>query len=59
MTYLSPEQGNKTLVISLKPRLYFFWGGGGEGGKGWGELGERETKKSMFNYIIFILSVVS
>lgn len=54
----SPVQGNKTLVISLKPHLYFLWGGGG--GKGWGELGERETKKSMFdNFIIFILSVVS
>lgn len=42
----------------FKTKFIFFWGGG-EGGKGWGELGERETKKSMFNYIIFILSVVS
>lgn len=25
----SPEQGNKTLVISLKPCLDFFFGGGG------------------------------
>ena len=29
----SPEQENKTLVISLKPCLdFFFWGGGGGGG---------------------------
>ena len=47
----SPEQENKTLVISLKPCLDFFLGGGGGGG--WGDLGERETKKSMFNYYFF------
>ena len=41
----SPEQENKTLVISLKPCLdFFFWGGGeGEGGLG-GFRGERDQK---------------
>ena len=44
----SPEQGNKTLVISLKPCLDFFLGGGGEGLGG--VRGERERKKAMFNF---------
>ena len=39
----SPEQENKTLVISLKPCLDFFLGGGGRGGLG-GFRGERDQK---------------
>lgn len=35
----SPEQGNKTLVISLKPRLYFLVGEGLGGVRG-----ERDQK---------------
>lgn len=49
----SPEQGNKTLVISLKPCLDFFLGGGGRVG---GELGERERKKAMFNFFFYFVS---
>ena len=47
----SPEQGNKTLVISLKPCLDFFFGGGGEG---WGGVrGEREKKSNVQFFFLF------
>ena len=47
----SPEQGNKTLVISLKPCLDLFWGGGE---KGWGGVrGEREKKSNVQFFFLF------
>ena len=55
MTCLSPEQGNKTLVISLKPRLYFF--GRGEGGEGLGGVrGERDQKINVQLYYFYFVS---
>ena len=57
MTCLSPEQGNKTLVISLKPRLYFFFWGGGEGGEGLGGVrGERDQKINVQLYYFYFVS---
>ena len=55
MTCLSPEQGNKTLVISLKPRLYIFWGGGGGEGLG-GVRGERDQKINVQLYYFYFVS---
>ena len=52
MICLSPEQGNKTLVISLKPRLYFFGGGGGLGGV----RGERDQKINVQLYYFYFVS---
>ena len=52
---MSFSRARKQDLSNLFKTTFIFFGGG----KGWGELGERETKKSMFNYIIFILSVVS
>ena len=50
----SPEQGNKTLVISLKPCLDFFFL---VGGKGWGGVrGEREKKSNVQFFFYFVSS---
>ena len=47
----SPEQGNKTLVISLKPRLYFL------GGEGLGGVrGERDQKINVQLYYFYFVS---
>lgn len=46
----SPEQGNKTLVISLKPRLYFLVGEGLGGVRG-----ERDQKINVQLYYFYFV----
>lgn len=54
MTCLSPEQGNKTLVISLN-HVYIFFGGGGGEGLG-GVRGERDQKINVQLYYFYFVS---